>query len=47
MAKGPFTDWAEKAKLDAEDAYKAGFPEDHPPNMHGLYFTVEKREATP
>ena len=42
MGHGPFTDWAKKAELDAADAYKAKFDEKSPPNMNGLYFTVEK-----
>jgi hypothetical protein len=44
---GPYTDWAKKAELDAADAYKAAFDPEHPPNMNGLYFTVQKRESTP
>jgi hypothetical protein len=40
---GPFTDWAEKAKADAIDAYKAAFPKESPPNMNGLVFRVVKK----
>ena len=40
---GPFTDYAEKAKADAVDAYRAGFPKDSPPNMNGLIFRVAKK----
>lgn len=42
VAHGPFTDWAAKAEQDKADAYRASFPEDSPPNMNGMYFTVEE-----
>jgi hypothetical protein len=41
-SRGPFTDWAEKSRLDAIDAYKAKFPKDTPPNMNGMYWVVDK-----
>jgi hypothetical protein len=42
VGKGPFTDWAKKAELDKQDAYRAEFPKDAAPNMNGMYFTVEE-----
>ena len=40
--KGPFTNWAEKTRLDAIDAYKNEAGDDA--NLNGLYWTVEKLE---
>lgn len=40
VAHGPFTDWAEKARLDAEEKYRKAAGED--PNLHGMFWTVEK-----
>ena len=47
FGEGPFTDYAEKARLDAIDAYKRQFSKDDPPNMNGLIFTVSKRPYPP
>jgi len=47
IAHGPFTNWAEKSRLDAEEAYRAKFGKDNPPNMNGMYFTVEKKTYAP
>ena len=41
-AHGPFWDWAEKARLDDIDRYRALFPKDSPPNLNGAFWTVEK-----
>jgi len=41
-AQGPFWDYAEKARLDDIDRYKAEFPKDAPPNLNGAFWTVEK-----
>jgi len=41
-AQGPFWDYAEKARLDDIDRYKAEFPKDSPPNLNGAFWTVEK-----
>ncbi|MCU1441139.1 MAG: hypothetical protein JWP85_2136 [Rhodoglobus sp.] len=43
-ARGPFTDWAEKARLDAVDAYRAQFPKDAPPNLNGMYWVIDRTE---
>lgn len=45
VAHGPFTDWAEKARLDKVDAYKRSFPEGAEINMNGMYFTVEEIDS--
>lgn len=44
VAHGPFTDWAEKARLDKIDAYRKSFPEGADVNMNGMFFTVEEIE---
>jgi len=41
-ANGPFWDYAEKARLDDIDRYRAEFPKDSPPNLNGAFWTVEK-----
>lgn len=41
VSHGPFTNWAEKAKQDAIDAFKKDSPD---ANMNGMYWTVEKQE---
>lgn len=41
--EGPFTNWAEKTRLDALDAYRKAMKEDA--NLNGVYFTVDKLEA--
>ena len=39
----PRVDYAEKARKDAEDAYRAKLPKDTPHSvMNGLYFPVTK-----
>jgi len=38
--KGPFVNFAEKARLDAEDAYKKAGED---VNMNGLFWTVEEK----
>ena len=40
----PVTNYAEKARLDAEDAFKKDFPDS---SMNGAYFHVEKVSRTP
>jgi hypothetical protein len=40
VAKGPFTNWAQKAKQDAWDARKKSLGENA--NMNGVYFTVDR-----
>lgn len=40
VAHGPFTNWAEKAKKDAIDAWKKAAGENE--NTNGHYWTVEK-----
>lgn len=40
VGKGPFVDWAEKAKADREAEYKAAAGKDA--NLNGMYFVVEK-----
>lgn len=45
VAHGPFTDWAEKARLDKIDAYRKSFPEGTDVNMNGMFFTVEEVES--
>jgi hypothetical protein len=42
VAKGPFTNWYEKERLDAQEAYRKSLGENA--NMNGVYFTVEKFE---
>lgn len=44
VGHGPFTDWAEKARLDRIDAYKLEAGEKA--NLNGMYFTVEKQDYT-
>lgn len=39
-----FTDWAEKARLDAQDRYKA---DNEKANMNGLIFDVRRVDYTP
>ncbi|TFD27524.1 hypothetical protein [Cryobacterium cryoconiti] len=41
-AAGPFFNYAEKARLDDVDRYRAEFPKDSPPNLNGAYWVVEK-----
>lgn len=41
-ARGPFFNWAEKARLDDVDRYRSEFPKDSPPNLNGAYWVVEK-----
>lgn len=43
VAHGPFTNWAEKTKQDAIDAYKKAAGEK--PNLNGMYWTVAKAEG--
>jgi hypothetical protein len=45
VGHGPFTDWAKKAELDKEDAYRASFPKDAVVNQNGHYYTVEQIEG--
>lgn len=40
VARGPFTNWFEKERLDAMDAHKKASGEDA--NLNGVYFTVEE-----
>lgn len=40
VARGHFTNWAEKAKRDAEDAYKKEAGDNA--NLNGMFWTVEK-----
>lgn len=42
VAHGPFTNWAEKMRLDAIDQYKKEAGEH--PNLNGLYWTTERIE---
>lgn len=42
VTKGPFTNWAEKDRLDAIDAFKKAAGENA--NLNGMYWAVEKRE---
>jgi hypothetical protein len=42
VASEPFTNWAEKARLDAQEAYRKSLGENG--NMNGVYFTVDKFE---
>lgn len=42
VAAGPFTNYAEKARLDSIDAWKVTAGDK--PNMNGMYWTVEKVE---
>ena len=39
-ADGPFTNWAEKERLDALDAHRKAMGENA--NLNGVYFTAEK-----
>lgn len=39
----PITDWAEKSRLDAIDAFRARGTKESPMNMNGLMFPVVKR----
>lgn len=41
VGKGPRTDWAEKARLDAQDAY---FKQWDKANRNGMTFVVTKRD---
>jgi hypothetical protein len=41
VANGPFTNYAEKAHRDAQDAYKEEAGEKA--NLNGMYWTVEKK----
>ena len=43
-ARGPFTDWAEKAKQDAIAAYREAAGESA--NLNGMFWNVEKVEDT-
>lgn len=40
IGKGPFTNWHQKAKLDALEAHKAEVGEKA--NLNGIYFTAER-----
>jgi hypothetical protein len=42
VGKGPFTNWYEKARKDAEDAHRKALGDDA--NLNGVYFTAEKFE---
>lgn len=42
VAKGPFTNWAEKEKQDALEALRKKSGEKA--NLNGMYFTVERFE---
>jgi hypothetical protein len=42
VGHGPFTDYAEKAKLDRADEYRAGFAKDAVVNTNGQFYTVEE-----
>lgn len=42
VTNGPFTNWAEKARRDAEDEYRKALGENG--NMNGVFFGVEKFE---
>lgn len=44
-ASGPHWDWAEKARLDDIDRYRAEFPKEDPPNLNGAYWVVEKHQS--
>ena len=41
-ANGPFTNWAEKARLDELDAHRKALGDGA--NLNGVYFTAEKFE---
>lgn len=41
-AKGPFTNWFEKERLDAIDAHKKALGKDG--NLNGVFFTVDRIE---
>jgi hypothetical protein len=48
IAEGPVIDWAERARLDAFDAYRKAMEDaGATPNMHGVTFTVVKRDFAP
>ena len=38
LPRGPFTNWAEKAALDAEQQWKKAAGEGE--NMHGMFWTI-------
>lgn len=40
VSRGPHTNWAEKARMDAEEAYRKTLPEGQ--SMHGMFWSVEK-----
>jgi hypothetical protein len=42
VANGPFTNWAEKERLDALDAHRKQMGENA--NLNGVYFTADKFE---
>jgi hypothetical protein len=42
VANGPFTNWAEKERLDALDAHRKAMGEGA--NLNGVYFTADKFE---
>jgi hypothetical protein len=42
IANGPFTNWAEKERLDALDAHRKAMGEGA--NLNGVYFTADKFE---
>jgi hypothetical protein len=41
IAKGPFTDYEVKARLDAVDAYRKAAGDN--PNMNGMFWTMDRR----
>jgi hypothetical protein len=41
FAQGPFTNWAEKSRLDAEQQYKKDAGD--AANLNGMFWTVEKK----
>jgi len=41
IARGPFTNWADKSRLDAEDAFRKEQGDNA--NLNGLFWTVEKK----
>lgn len=45
VTDGPFTDWAEKSRLDFIDAWRAAAGEN--PNMNGLTFPVRRVDNEP
>ena len=42
VSAGPFTNWAEKRRLDAIDAYKSVAGDNS--NLNGMFWTVEKAD---